>query len=235
MNDDFLTRFQKTPRPQFATTLFDRINQSMTTTPKPSRLRPVLLGLTAVTTALALALAISPSAQTALGNWIREIGGVNFVSDSGQINSNEEVITVTESTVSLDDPAALPFPIALPAWAPAGFVLDPNARITYFNEGYTPIAITYWGETPGGWPAVIILTVGQNTPNWVVDLEHVEEVSINGQPAALTRGGWNADTGQWNVAEGGLTLTWVRGDLQYQLMSADASADTLIRMAESMQ
>jgi Domain of unknown function (DUF4367) len=234
MNDDFLTKFQKPPRPQFAASLLERINQPMNTTTKPSRLRPALPAFTAVAAALTLALAVSPSAQAAIGEWIQEIGGVNFVADNGQMSGEEEPVTVTDSMVSLNDPAALPFAVSLPAWAPDGFVLDTNARITDFGSGYTPITIAYWGEAPGGWPAVIYLSIGQNTRSWIVDLEHVEEVQINGQPAALTRGGWNADTGQWNVAEGGLTLTWTRGDLQYQLMASNVSAETLIQMAESI-
>jgi hypothetical protein len=71
--------------------------------------------------------------------------------------------------------------------------------------------------------------------NWAVDLDHLQEVQVNGQPAGLTQGGWDADTGEWGGAgAGNVTLTWIHGDLMYQLMSPGVTAEELIRMAESI-
>lgn len=231
MNDDFLKQL-KSPRPEFAGSLFGRLNQPIKV--QSFGLRQVGLTAAALSLAVALALAVSPSAQAALAQLVKQIGGVTFVEDEQPIASSDTPSTVTEQILTLDETDSLPYPISLPTWLPDGFVLDTNLTVTHFSDSYTPVRIAYWGEAPQGWPTPIYLLIGQNTVNWQVELEHVEEVQVNGQAAALTRGAWNADTGQWNAAEGGLTLTWAKGDLQYQLMASEVGAETLIRVAESI-
>ena len=44
----------------------------------------------------------------------------------------------------------------------------------------------------------MVLTVGQPV-QWYVDTDHLQEVQINGQPAGLAGGNWDADSGQWTV------------------------------------
>lgn len=233
MNDDFLKQ-PKSPRPAFANALFGRINQPVRTRTNSYSLRQAALTAAALSLVAALALAASPTAQAALAQLVKQIGGVTFVEDEQPIASSDVPSTVTEQTLTLDEVDSLPYPISLPTWLPEGFVLDTNLTVTHFSDSYTPVQIAYWGEAPQGWSTPIYLLIGQNVVNWSVELEHVEEVQINGQAAALTRGAWNADTGEWNEAEGGLTLTWTKGDLQYQLMANDVGAETLIKVAESI-
>ena len=76
----------------------------------------------------------------------------------------------------------------------------------------------------------IILTVGQPV-QWFVDTDHLQEVQINGQPAGLTGGNWNADSGQWTGDD--QTLTWMKGDVMYRL-SSRLPVEDLIRVAESI-
>ena len=109
-------------------------------------------------------------------------------------------------------------------------------RITYFSEEYTPVEIAWMKSPDGSGPIPIILIIGQPV-KWEVDLDHLTEVQINGQPAGLTGGGWNADTGTWDTSTSevnNLTLTWMRDNVMYQLMTPGATAEDLIRMAESI-
>ena len=63
-----------------------------------------------------------------------------------------------------------------------------------------------------------MLTVGQPV-QWYVDTDHLQEVKINGQPAGLTSGNWDADSGQWTGDER-------RCDVSTQLASARRRLDS---------
>lgn len=72
----------------------------------------------------------------------------------------------------------------------------------------------------------------------VVGPDSVEEVQVNGQPAALLNGVWsgNSDSKEtaWN-SDVGLTLTWTIDGVTYELSSPTLDAATLIQIAESME
>lgn len=230
MNDDFLTRFRKSPSREFTAALYERINIPMDTQKKFTLRR--LTVAAALCLALAAALVFSPSARAALEFIMQEIGGVTYLepeADSTPLPESQ-VTLVPEETVSLEEARAkLPFAIGLPAWVPEGYTMGSSVRVTYFSDQNTPATITWHGNDPVAGP--IILTVSQPV-KWVVDLDHLEEVQVNGQPAGLTGGNWNADTGEWSGSD--ITLTWLRGDVMYRLMSPGASVEDLIRMAESI-
>jgi hypothetical protein len=232
MNDDFLTRFRKAPPQEFSEALYERIRTEMNTQKKFNARRITLAA--AISMALIAALAFSPTAQAALNRIVQEIGGVTFLGpDETEANAipvpESQVTIVPEERLSLSEAQAkLPYAISLPTWVPEGFSMSTVVRISYFGTKYTPTEITWSGSDPmvGG----IILTVGQPV-EWLVDTDHLEEVQINGQPAGLTSGNWNADSGQWTG--GDQTLTWMKGDVMYRL-SSRLPVEDLIRVAESI-
>lgn len=229
MNDDFLTRFRKPPRRDFAAALYERINRPMNTHRKFPLRRFTFAA--AICLALGAALFFSPAARAALEYIVREIGGVTYLEPEVASTPlpESQVTIVPEETLSLDQAREkLPFEISLPAWAPEGYTMGTSVRISYFNQ-YTPATITWYGSDPVAGP--IVLTVGQPV-KWMVDLDHLQEVLINGQPAGVTGGNWNADTGEWSGTD--VTLMWMHGDVMYRLMSNGASVEDLIRMAESI-
>src|SRR5258706_5956713 len=77
MNDDFLNKFRKAPRPEFAASLYQRISKPMQTQTKPRTLRfaALTLSLLAVLTAT---LFLSPSARAFAQSLLRQIGGYAF-------------------------------------------------------------------------------------------------------------------------------------------------------------
>lgn len=229
MNDDFLTRFRKSPSREFSANLYERINTPMKQQQNFTLRRFSFAA--ALCLALTAALLVSPNARAALQYLFREIGGVTYLEE--EIPSTplpeSQVTIVPHETMSLAEAQAqLPFEINLPAWVPEGFTQGTSVQVTYFSDQYTPATITWYGDDP--MVGNIILTVGQPV-KWLVDLEHLQEVDVNGQPAGLTGGNWDADSGQWSGSD--VTLTWMRGDTMYLLMSPGASVEDLIRMAES--
>jgi hypothetical protein len=232
MNDDFLTRFRKPPPREFTEALYERISTEMNSQ-RNFNLRRITFAA-ALCLALIAALAFSPAAQAAFNKVVRQIGGVTFLGpdemEAKQTPIPESQITIVpEERLPLSEAQAkLPYAISLPTWVPEGFTMATSVRISYFGTKYTPVEITWSGTDPmvGG----IILTVGQPV-QWLVDMDHLQEVQINGQPAGLTGGNWDADSGQWTGDD--QTLTWMKGDVMYQL-SSRLPVEDLIRVAESI-
>ena len=232
MNDDFLTRFRKPPREEFSEALYERISTEMKA-PRRFNIRRLMFAA-ALSLALMAALGFSPAAQAALNRVVREIGGVTFVGpDEAEANATpvpeSQITLVPEERLSLAEAQAkLSYPISLPTWVPDGFKMSTSVRISYFGPKYTPVEILWHGTDPvvGG----MMLDIGQPV-QWLVDTDHVQEVRINGQPAGLTGGNWDADSGQWSGDD--QTLTWMKGDVQYRL-SGRLPLEDLIRVAESI-
>jgi hypothetical protein len=232
MNDDFLTRFRKPPPREFSEALYERISTEMNTQRHFNTRRITFAA--ALCLAIITALAFSPAAQATVSHLIREIGGITFVGpDEAEANATpvpeSQITLVPEERLPLSEARKrVPFDISLPAWVPAGFTMSTSVRISYFGTKYTPVEIIWHGSDPmvGG----IILDVGQKV-NWLVDPDHIQEVQVNGQPAGLTGGNWDADSGQWDGDD--QTLTWMKGDVMYRL-SSRMPVEDLIRVAESI-
>jgi hypothetical protein len=228
MNDDFLTRFRKSPRREFSAALYERINTPMNTQRKFTFKH--LTFVAAAVLALFAALLFSPSARAALQYLFRDIGGITYeqeVAPSTPVPESQVTIVPQETMLLAKAQEKLPYEIHLPAWVPDGFTMAPSVRISYFGERFTPVEITWYGDNGGA----IILMIGQPV-NWQVDLDHLKEVQVNGQPAGLTGGGWDADSGQWTGDQ--LTLTWKRGEVMYQLNGNGLSEDEMLHVAESI-
>lgn len=233
MNDDFLTRFRKPPRPEFAATLYKRISQPMHTQRRLSAWSRVALAVSALCVAFVLTMFVSPAARAAVLSLVQEIGGVSFL-ETPDYPGGGKITIVPEETLTLAEAqAALPFSFNLPRWTPDGFTRDEMVRIARFSDEFTPVTITWRGKYGEFQDANFELVIGQST-TWVSGPDSVETVDINGQPAALFHGGWNADTQQWDENITVKILMWTRGDVTFSLSSLWLSADELIHIAESV-
>jgi cation diffusion facilitator CzcD-associated flavoprotein CzcO len=166
-----------------------------------------------------------------------EIGGMNFF----ESEESAHAITLPESQVTLvpqavlplaEAQAKLPYSISLPAWAPEGFKMGTSVRISHFPGAAAPQVTTTWYGSDTDMGHIELTIYGQRI-DWLVETNDVQEVQVNGQPAALVEGGWDADTGQWN-REAARMLNWMKGNEMYQLHSPGVSVEDLIRMAESI-
>jgi hypothetical protein len=238
MNDDFLTRFRKPPSREFAAKLYQRIH-----TPMNTRRNFVFRRLTlaaALCAAFIAAFTFSPAARAALDNLFRQVGDVTYIGP--EFNdpplAESQVILVPEERLPLDQARTrVPFDILLPGWMPEGYAMSQTVRISYFpykpTNGNNPFTYITWVRSTGG-GGNIELAVSLPV-NWLIDLDHVEEVEVNGQPAGLTGGSWNHDTGDWDTTYGDLTLTWTVDDVMYRLTSSSVTPEDLIRIADSIR
>jgi hypothetical protein len=241
MNDQFLKRYRAAPRPEFVEELRKRLE---TKEEKPIRrlqalgLRPVVLSLMTLLLVLTLTLTISPSARAQVQDWVEQVGNMMFTATNDYPGGDEPVTIVQTDTLSLEEARAqVAFPIDLPAWVPAGYVLQEKVNVTHFNDAQMTMYEIDWHAPE---KATFSLTIIEQRPNgkdnqFVIGQESIEEVQVNGVTAALVRGGWNADARQWDNPDI-LTLYLDRGGQTYifQAFERDISIDDLVRIAGSL-
>jgi hypothetical protein len=131
MNDDFLTQFRKSPRREFTTELYQRINKPMTKQSvfNSALLRRTALAFSALAFLLTITLLLSPSARAFVGEQIRQFGGITVkpINQSGAVAPQPTEPAPAEITAESVKNAA-------EASELAGFtVLTPG----YLPEGYT--------------------------------------------------------------------------------------------------
>jgi hypothetical protein len=235
MNDEFLTRFRKSPSREFSEALYKRINAPMNMKRTPIVRRFIFA--TALGMALVAALAFSPSARAAFNGLMVQIGEMFFfepdetASQATPLPESQVTIVPEERLPLAEAQAKLPYSVHLPTWVPDGFTMGSAVRIYYFPGAGPQVTITWYGSDPT--VGHIDLTIYAQRIDWLVETDDVQEVEVNGQPAALVVGGWDAGTGQWDHGAARM-LNWMRGDEMYQLHSFGAPVEDLIRMAESI-
>jgi hypothetical protein len=230
MSDEFLYQQLSAPPPrELARALYAKIDRPVKTPVRVLFLRRLALGFTALLLALALTLAVSPGARAYLAAFVREIGGLSFEESDLYPGGGGPVHTVPTEIISFADvQAGLPFPIGLPAWVPDGMIPREDVSVTLFSDEFTPVEIS-WGNGQAGFAMTVMQPVSV-----YVGRGSIEEVLVDGRPAALIRGGWDYDRQEWNDSLA-LTLEWELGDHIYRLETATLDAATLIRIAESIQ
>jgi hypothetical protein len=204
MNDDFFTRFRRPPRRAFAAALYKRINAPMNTRNSFAFRKATFAA--ALCVALLAALAFSPTARAAVATLARQIGGITFFGPddtTGQSGQGAVHIVPEEYLTLSEAQAKVPFEFHLPEWTPDGYTMVSSVRVAYFphiptNSTTTLLYITWLKPQNFGGNMPIELVVSPPI-QWMVDLDHLQEVQVNGQPAGLTGGSWNADTGGWDT------------------------------------
>lgn len=249
MNDEFLIQYRRTPRHAFADDLYARLTQErrpagyarLVSTPA----RRFAAGLAALCLIVATVLLAAPGARAAVGQLIRTIGGITFDFAAQPPDSSGATI-IPERIVSLAEARATPpFELRLPAWAPAGFVLQEDQVRIWRPQppmsGIEPQSVSLqWQDLARR--QSIELRIAHPASSWSTLLvgreSSVEEVAINGQPGALLRGGW--ENGRWRPVPV-MTLLWQPegAEATYSLRAYTPSAEVtkadLIRMAESVR
>lgn len=258
MNEQFLYSLQKPPRLEFGAALLNEIN---TYPPKTNHHRnigvsPWVLGFISFFLILVLTFSFVPSAKARAVEFLQKIGIVTF-EEKDQINISRApnipgATTITEQEAR--DFFAIPF--TLPTWVPDGFEVNPVFfRVDAPVEELSPAVRSQWRGDRG----YIDLTIVPYDKKWEsrykdrpenVGPESVEEVDINGSPAALVSGGWTADkfpevgetlTYTWSSEPGRGSMVWVQNGLLFTInwtylpdTQVPIHNDEIIQMARSI-
>jgi hypothetical protein len=166
MNNDFLSKFYQSPRPEFVQSLYAKLMQDTKAKPVISRhstAKRIAFGLAVLCSMFALTLAVSPAARaaalTVLDNIIEKItvrGVTVFVSDEplpiqAEGEGGESYSAVWTPLSPHDISADYPFFAKLPTWVPAGYMLQERAALYYLSIIETPpsSALFQWIDNAG--------------------------------------------------------------------------------------
>lgn len=260
MNDEFLTKFHRTPRAEFADALYERISRE----PQPSfaqalgqrlTLRNSVIMIVLLFVVVACVYAVTEKRWNKVGDIWVEVQRTYKVDFTPPSEVSEELQPIPEpECLSIEEAREiLRFELHVPTWAPDGFTFDDRIcgidRTSDFAGLYWKGADEYSG----------INVISQNLRIFNMSTQEYEimpavawgpvgpgsyeEVQVLGQPAILVHGDWEEPfmTGPLNQKyefrwdrKRGLQLHWVDGEVMYHLFThAHVSAEDLIRMAES--
>jgi hypothetical protein len=237
MDDRFLYQSRPAVRPGFSENLYVRLSKLALQEPESKRrFKLVFRFAFACLLVFALLFTLSQPARASVLAWIEHIAGFK-----AEISTAAPVIDESKATVYYSTPQTLAtalkglsFTLVMPTYIPEGFVLNYDG--VHATEGSISIG---WVDKNQGY---IDLDVGQNWDIPIdVGVDSTKEVQVNGQPAVLIRGWWDA-YGKWDHNKKNLQLYWRKDGLLYILASSDptmyrevVSEDELIRIAESIK
>jgi hypothetical protein len=122
----------------------------------------------------------------------------------------------------------LPFTLALPTWAPDGFQLLNEVEVILPADSSQPASITLTWQNADEDVITLQASVNGSGAQQLMGGGTTEQVTVNGQPATLTRLGLKG-------APRGLSLSWSQSGADYTLAAEGdvLSAEEIVRMAES--
>lgn len=246
VRDDFLTRLREPPPPEFAAALYKEITDER----RPPMITRLIIPVTGhalqYVAALCLLFGIGAAASPDVrGEVIETIQRVRQVGGTTVVESNRGWDDTHRPTPGADEPRSVakiqrvgvaeartrvPYQFGLPTWTPPGAVLTEPVEVVDNTS-----VIMYW--TADGKHAFILRTYRLGGGTGLIGPGSAQEVMVNGQPAALIRGLWDGQTGQWSRPQN-VTLRWSTGDVTYELMAntdVGASGSDLLRIAESIR
>jgi hypothetical protein len=239
MNDDFLTKFRKSPRPEFAAALQQRINKPMKTKSISTSLRFATLTVLAV---LAAALLFSPSVHALADTLIGQFGAYIFVQGtpvSVQQDAADEKKEEVQSQADKNDAFRFAadadaasqlagFTVLVPAYIPEGFTpssvddVTGGWRVTSKWGGEAAL-ISYDNRSADSYVTIEEFQIGQDLP-MTIERPEIEAVTVRGQP-----GVWTLDPeGHKNG------LVWDENGITYSVWSNKLPLEELQKIAESL-
>lgn len=258
MNDDFLTRFRKSPRPEFAATLYKRISRPMsmsTSKPMSRSLFPrqrLAFVFAAVALMLAATLIVSPKARTlAAGLW-NQISVLTFsdrpVGEPVLIEpATAEQVALAQATATPMAAASLegtPLEVAirsagfqpyLPGYLPSGFVEVETVAAEYVDDDGVPTGMgifTTYVSNSDGYLAIQTSRFDGRAQDIPTGGTSLTDVTVNGQSGVWIEG---------LPFESNLTpsrtlnmLLWEQGEFVLAIQADQLSLSEVLRIADSL-
>jgi hypothetical protein len=240
-DDEFLYRYRQSPRPEFAGSLYQQLQQVK---PAKSSFRrrafQFVKAAAAISVLMIAILAVSPEARAYVSKVIREtieylqFGNVmlRVVPDMNSSPGQGGVLADNETVPVADAQKILPF--KLPSWLPNNWQPVDVAIITRYDGDDEIIISLYYPEKPSEYARVplILGILNKAQPQVVVgDGHHARLVDINGQKGTLYTGAWTAGT----FGGESKNLVWTLDNLTYFMTGTELSDEDLIRIAESVK
>lgn len=244
MKDDFLTRFRKPPRPEFAASLYERISEPMEPTQTLFTKRRLALAGAVLVAALALTLIFSPGAQAFARDVIRQIGAITLIDmesqPDGPVTSEQPTaeppddreVLVAESAAEIAQLAG--FQPLTPNELPARYIIEDGGFLVTLMDDMTSVYKIYkvagidtflvYNAVQYADGAQFVQEYGSNETVLDVKVRGQEGVWITGRlfgegPNSLKPTNW---------------LMWEEDGITYTFYSDDLDLEEALRVAESM-
>lgn len=252
MNDDFLTRFRKSPSPEFAATLYERISKPMTTQHRVLPRLRLALTFAAIVAMLTITLAASPGVRALAADLLRQIGVLTLsdrpIGESVVIAppSPEQLARVNATATPLPPPSQSDTPLEVaiaragfqpywPGYVPAGYTQVGIEAAEYVDDQHIGfgmgIFITYLSKT-GGYLSIQTTRFDQRAQDIPIGGHTITDVSVGGQP-----GVWIEDLPFESSQTPSQTidmLLWQEDDFVLAIQTDRLPLDKVLRIAESL-
>jgi hypothetical protein len=238
MNDDFLKQYQKQPDQAFADTVYHKINLKKE---RATNMQKLVYAFAIILAVLGLTVGVSPAARAATLEFIREVGEVRYIVTGDYPGGDGEVTLWQSRKIPLAEAMEIfPGTIALPTFVPEGYSLNSEVELSAPDN----FAILTWEKAkPDGMKGILSLEIlylpeeGQSYGK-IVGEGAIEEIIINGKPAALVRGGWNYATRTYDLDIPVLGIRWQHDEhtiYEINCWEQELEPETLIAIAESIE
>lgn len=243
--DDFLTQFRETPRPEFADQLYRRINQPMTTinTNKSPARRRLALTFALLSLLLVMLVLASPTARTLAADLVRQLGAITVA--PADVESPAEPVptaapptndAVTFARNVAEASAMAGFTVLQPGWLPAGYEASGDWSVA--SQGQGVIVVREYRAQQGehflifnqyryGSEDQFDQSYGSN--------ETVTDVQVRGQQGLAISGRLMAHPDKVDVDPLPTDwLMWEEDGVNFTLFGNELGHEALMRMAESL-
>ena len=244
MNDDFLKKYYKPPRKQFAADLYQRITTPMDTQPRFLKLQRVLLASAALFAILVVALFVSPPARAFAMQLFRQIGVFTFVEVTEEqpgINPSPMPPTAEPPVEGMVEWAASPaeaselagFVVYSPADLPAGYEM--TGEWSLMDQGNGRVVVSKYQDAGGHYLMLNQYRYGEGDhyEQSYADNEKVTDVTVRGQPGVWIEGRMVGESS--GALAPTLWLMWEEGGVNYTLFSDALSKEAMLKTAESLK
>lgn len=143
--------------------------------------------------------------QAAVVDSVTDLGGV--LTPTLKVEPTVSIIPTVPVTDMIKNP---PFQFSLPTWVPDGYILDESAGIATSNNWVSLV----WNH-PNLSEIELLVEREYSGYNIPAGENSSKEIHINGAPALLIQGFWNADH-QWDPKRG-VSLGWQKNGRHYRL------------------
>jgi hypothetical protein len=224
MSNDFLKKYKKQPRPEFARSLHSKLLKQGEVQMKP--VKPILRYAFIALLAAAVSVAAVPAARARAGEVFEKVADILFISSDTLPGNGETPVVMMmvdgeanpEDVMPLMDAKdELSFTTLSPAWLPEGYILNENeAGVLRISDDVAVGLHIKWtrGEEQIDFYAI---RAEDNEP-----LGAGQQTEVNGNPAIIS------------TMDKISSLTWIQDGVRYTL-SGVISAEDMIRMAKSAQ
>ena len=247
MDDKFLYQLREQPNSEFAKNLHQKITQyqsepkwrlNMNFQTFITNKKVKLVWLTTLIMVSLLAVITITPVRALISSLLTSIAGQSFTVTEDYPGDNylgDETI-IEPQVMSLAEAITIfPHSIKLPTNIPSEYVLNEENVRVYIGENAIPFSDTIKFIWVSDTSADLTLRITDHdwiTTSEIVVHDSVEEIFLDdNHPAAVIRGGWDADNKVWNYNDYGIRLRWSVDNLTYYLMGINR--EQLIEIALS--